>query len=73
MKYAPTHYKVQSLRIDRSPLRATFVISLYNEDGDSLYNVTHTIDLTQGEVDTLQTFVQDKMAAFETETGLSQF
>jgi hypothetical protein len=73
MKYTPTHYKVQSLRIDRNPLRATFVISLYNEDGDSLYNVTHTINLTQGEVDTLQAFVQDKMAAFETETGLIQF
>jgi hypothetical protein len=73
MKYTPTHYRVQSLRIDRDPLRATFVISLYNEDGDSLYNVSHTIDLTQGEVDTLQAFVQDKMAAFETETGLIQF
>jgi hypothetical protein len=73
MKYTPAHYRVQSLRIDRDPLRATFVISLYNEDGDSLYNVTHTIDLTQGEVDTLQAFVQDKMEAFETETGLIQF
>jgi hypothetical protein len=72
MKYTPTHYKVQSLRIDRDPLRATFVISLYNEDGESLSNVSNAIELTEGEIDTLQAFVQGKMTAFETETGLVQ-
>lgn len=74
-----SEYRERSLLIERVPdgqggfdVIGTFEMVVFNAEGEPYTHEKYTVTLTPGEKETLRTFVVDKLANFEAETGLTR-